>query len=151
MTRLAILIAIVALFGCVHVKPVPDGGFEITPSVAQADPGETVKINLSQAVPGLVWTTTAGSITQDGTFTAPGCSAQLPVTSIITATSGEFTATASIVTADRVTGIAINPITVTLIPGASQQFTAVVKTACNPAGTLQVVRPHQKPKPKATK
>ena len=108
MTRLVLLLAIVALFGCARIQPVPDGGFEIVPATAQADPGETVKINLSQAVPGLIWTTTAGTIAQDGTFTAPGCSAALPVTSIITATSGEFSATASIITADRVTGISIN-------------------------------------------
>jgi hypothetical protein len=135
MRRIGAALVMSVFLACAVVRPVPGGGFAISPARASADPGQVLKLALSQTPPTVTWTVTGGTIAPDGTFTAPGCASALPATVTITATSGSDSASAVVQVADRVTGVTIAPPTVTLAPGASQRFTATVKTVCNPAGT----------------
>jgi hypothetical protein len=114
--------------------------FEIIPSASAAVPDQVLKLALSQTVSAAVWSATAGTITQTGTYTAPPCSTALPQTVTITAAAGGFTATATVTVDDKVTGITITPATVAMAPNATQQFAATVKSLCNPTGTVSVLR-----------
>ncbi len=144
MKRLIVLITLSVFTACAVVRPVAGGGFTVEPASAQADPGQAIRFVLSAAQgapPAVTWTVTGGgSITAEGLFTAPGCASTLPVTVTITATSGSASASAVVDVADKVTGVSIAPVTVTLTPGASQTFVATVKTACNPTGVASVMR-----------
>lgn len=93
----------------------------------------------SQAAPPVVWAASAGSITQTGAFTAPPCSTALPQTVTITATSGVASATSTVTVTDAVTGIVVTPATSSVAPLGTVQFTATVKTICNPTGTASVL------------
>ena len=127
-------IAVAAVFA--FLACTPSGGFSIIPSAAAAVPDQVLQFALSQAASGVVWTANAGTITQTGQFTAPGCTAPLPQSITVTATAGAFSATATVAVADAVTGIAVNPSSISLAPGGSTTFVATVKTLCNPAGTV---------------
>jgi len=133
MKKLALLLAIIAC------TPSPSG-FSIIPSASAAVPDQVLKLALSQAVPGVVWSATAGTITQAGVFTAPPCSTALPQTITITAVAGPSSATATVAVADQVTGVAINPPTASLPPLGTVTFTATVKSLCNPTGTASTLR-----------
>jgi len=133
--RLAIVAALV-LAGCDQSAP----SFSIIPRASAAVPDQVLKLALSQAVPGVVWSATAGTITQAGVFTAPPCSTALPQTITITAVSGPMSATASVAVADQVTGITVNPPTASLPPLGTVTFTATVKSLCNPTGTASTLR-----------
>lgn len=113
--------------------------FEIIPQASAAVPDQVLQLALSQATP-VTWAATAGSITQSGVYTAPGCTTALPQTVTITASSGGFTATATVAVADRPTGVTIDPPSTTLTPGGTAAFTAIVKTVCNPTGTISMLR-----------
>lgn len=117
-----------------------DGQFAIVPSASAAVPNQVLQLALSQAVPGVAWSATAGTVTPTGLFTAPGCTTALPQTVTVTATAGAFTATATVAVADPVTGITVNPPTASLAPLGTLQFTATVKSFCNPTGTLSALR-----------
>lgn len=132
MKKLAIL-AVLAFAAC-------DGQFAIVPSASAAVPDQVLQLALSQAVPGVTWTATAGTITSSGLFTAPGCTTALPQTVTVTASAGGFTATATVAVSDPITGIAVNPPTASIGPLATTQFTATVKSFCNPTGTLSVLK-----------
>jgi hypothetical protein len=122
------------------VRPTPDGGFTISPAVAQADPGQAIRFVLQAAQgapPAVTWTVTGGAVDATGSFTAPGCTATLPATITITATSGAFSATSVVSVADKVTAITVSPPSVTLAPGATQAFTATVRSVCFPGGMTQ--------------
>ena len=143
MKRLA-LVAAVVLVSCATIQPNPGGGFSISPATASADPGQAIKFVLDIATgapPIVTWTVVGGgSIAADGTLTTPGCTATLPATVTVTATSGTFSATAVATVDDRVTSVSINPPTVSLAPGATQKFTATVKTVCVPAGVTTAMK-----------
>jgi hypothetical protein len=129
------LLALIALASCE-----PNAAFHIIPSASAAVPDQVLKLALSQAVPGVVWSATAGTITQAGVFTAPPCSTSLPQTITVTAVAGPLSATATVAVADAVTGITINPPTASLPPLGTVTFTATVKSLCNPTGTASVLR-----------
>lgn len=113
--------------------------FEIVPRASAAVPDQILQLALSQATPA-VWSATAGSITQGGVFTAPGCTTALPQTVTITASAGGFTATATVTVADKVTGVTIDPPSAAVAPNATVTFTALVKSVCNPTGTMSMLR-----------
>jgi type IV secretory pathway VirJ component len=126
------------------IVPTPDGGFAIVPARAQASPTDVVRFVLvaaQGAPPPVTWAVTGGgTVAQDGTFTAPGCASPLPATITLTATSGSTVATTTVTVADKVTSVAISPSAVTLAPGATQVFTATVRTVCFPQGAAQNIR-----------
>jgi hypothetical protein len=130
-----VLLLAVVLAAC----PSPSG-FSIIPSASAAVPDQVLKLALSQALPNVVWSATAGTITQAGVFTAPACSTALPQTITITAVAGPQTATATVAVADQVTGITVNPPTASVAPLGTVTFTATVKSLCNPTGTASVLR-----------
>jgi len=111
----------------------------IRPSNVSADPGQAVKfiLDASTGAAPVVWTVTGGTVSPTGSFTAPGCATSLPVTITITATAGGTTASTTVLVDDKVTGVTISPAVITLAPGATQQFTATVRTVCFPAGVVQ--------------
>jgi len=123
------------------VIPTPDGGFSIVPARANADPGQIVRLVLvaaQGAPPPVTWTVTGGGVVAaDGTFTAPGCASALPATIVITAASSGFSSTSTISVADKITSITVSPPTVTLAPGATQQFSATIRSTCFPGGMTQ--------------
>lgn len=136
-----LLAGVVAVFAACPlpvIKPTPDG-FTIEPQSAQADPGSVVRLVAAVALgaPPVTWTATGGAITAGGALTVPGCSAALPITIIITATSGTTTATSTINVADTVTGITVSPSVANVAPGGVVNFVATVKTTCFPAGAAQ--------------
>ena len=133
--RLSILAALI-LSGCDQSSP----SFSIIPRASAAVPDQVLALALSQAVPGVVWSATAGTITQAGVFTAPPCSTALPQTITITAVAGPMSATASVAVADQVTGITVNPPTASVAPLGTVTFTATVKSLCNPTGTASTLR-----------
>ena len=132
--RLSILAALV-LAGCPG-----DQGFAIIPSASAAVPNQVLALALSQAQPAVAWSATAGTVTQAGVFTAPGCTAALPQTITVTAVSGSFTATATVTVSDAVTGITVTPQNVAVAPGSTTTFTATVKSICDPIGTTSALR-----------
>jgi plastocyanin len=139
--RLA-LAAAALLAACATIQPAPGGGFEVAPASARASPGGVVRlaVQLATGAPPVTWTTTAGAITAAGALTVPGCSAALPLTVTVTATSGTQVATSTIQVEDTVTGIVISPAVVKVAPGGTVNFVATVKTTCFPAGTAQNLR-----------
>lgn len=147
MKRFISLITVTAILtACppVVIVPTPDGGFTIQPQGARADPGQAIKfiVQMAQgAPPPITWSVTGGgSIDANGNFIAPTCATTLPATITITATALSTTATQIVTVADKVTAITISPLTTTLAPGATQQFTATVKSVCFPAGMVQGVK-----------
>ena len=141
MKRFTTFVTIAALLSACPIpviKPTPDG-FTIEPQSAQADPGMVVRLVALVALgaPPVTWTTSAGAITTAGVLTVPGCTATLPVTVVVTATSGTTTATSTVNVADTVTGITVSPSAVNVAPGGTVNFTATVKTTCFPAGAVQ--------------
>ena len=136
--RYVALGALALFVACATVRPVP-GGFSIEPATARASPGGTLLLLAQSAAP-VTWTVTAGSITPAGVLTVPGCSAALPLTVTVTATSGGSTATSSIVVEDTVTGITVTPSAVKVAPGGTVSFSATVKTTCFPAGQTAQLR-----------
>lgn len=152
MKRFTALMAVAAILtACppVVIVPTPDGGFTIQPQGVRADPGQAVKFIIQAAQgapPPVTWTVTGGgTIDAAGNFVAPGCASTLPVTITITATALGSSSSATIVNvADKVTAITVSPSTVNLAPGATQQFTATVKSVCFPAGmtsNMKIMRP----------
>ena len=137
-----LLAAASLLAACATIQPAPGGGFEIVPATASASPGSVVRlaVSLATGAPPVTWTTTGGAITATGALTVPGCTAVLPQTVTVTATSGTQVATSVINVADTVTGITISPPTVNVAPGGVVQFTATVKTTCFPAGAAQLLK-----------
>ena len=136
-----LLAGVVAIFAACPlpvIKPTPDG-FTIEPQSAHASPGSVVRLMAQVALgaPPVTWTVTGGTITAAGVLTVPGCTAALPVTVVVTATSGTTTATSTVNVADTVTGITVSPSTVNVAPGGTVNFTATVKTVCFPAGAAQ--------------
>ena len=145
--RRLLLAAFVALAACPIpvIRPTPDG-FTIEPQSAYASPGGVVRLVASVALgaPPVTWTATGGTITPAGILTVPGCSASLPVTVTVTATSGATVATSTVNVADSVTGITVSPSTVNVAPGGTVTFVATVKTNCFPLGAasnMQLKRP----------
>ena len=143
MKRLTPLVAAVLLVACPTpvIIPTPDGGFAIVPARASADPGQIIRLVLvaaQGAPPPVTWTVTGGgAVAADGTFTAPGCASTLPATITVTAASSGFSAVSTISVADKITSITVSPPTVTLAPGATQVFTATVRSVCFPGGMTQ--------------
>ena len=129
------MLLVVALAAC-DPGPVT---FSIIPKAQAAIPNQVLQLALSQAAPGVVWSATAGTITSTGLFTAPGCAASMPFGVTITATSGSFTSTATVAVNDAVTGITVNPPTASVVALGSMQFTASVRTICNPTGIAAVL------------
>jgi hypothetical protein len=107
----------------------------IRPSNAEAFPGQVLQFALGAAP--VAWTVSGGTIAADGTFTAPGCASALPATITITATSGGAVATTTVTVDDKVTSVSISPATITLAPGQTVQFKAIVRTVCQPNGVVQ--------------
>ena len=134
--------AAVVMASCVTIQPVPGGGFEVSPASASASPGSVVRLvaSLATGAPPVTWTTTAGAITTAGALTVPGCTAVLPQTVTVTATSGTQVATAQIRVEDNVTGVTISPAVVTVAPGGVVNFVATVRTTCFPAGAAQLLK-----------
>ena len=82
--------------------------------------------------PGVDWTATCGSITAGGLYTAPASGDECTVT----ATSLSFTHAAGTAAVElAAVDVAVTPISATLAPGATQQFTATVTGAENDAVT----------------
>lgn len=147
MKKLALLLILVA---CSPSSP----SFNIVPRAAALDPGKTLLFAATGALPPPVWTATAGTISTTGLFTAPGCSALLPQTITVTAATGGFTATATVTVDDRVTGLTVSPTPAAVPANGTQQFTALVKTICIPAGvpaSMPVAPAALKATPKAVK
>ena len=133
MKKLALL-AVLVLASCE-----PNAAFQIIPSASAAVPDQVLKLALSQAVPGVVWSATAGSITGVGnnaTYVAPGCAPIMPIAVTVTATAGAFTATASVTVTDVVTGVSVTPTAASVPALGSTTFVALVKTTCAPAGVV---------------
>lgn len=137
-----LLVAASLLAACATVRPIPGGGFEVAPAHASASPGSVVRlaVSLATGAPPVTWTTTGGAITAAGALTVPGCTAALPLTVTVTATSGAQVATSTIRVEDTVTGIVISPAVVTVAPGGVVNFVATVKTTCFPAGAATNMR-----------
>ena len=137
-----LLVAASLLAACATVRPVPGGGFEVVPATASASPGSVVRLMASVALgaPPVTWTATGGTITAAGVLTVPGCSAALPVTVVVTATSGTTVATSTVNVSDTVTGITVSPSVISVAPGGTVNFTATVKTTCFPAGAAQLMK-----------
>lgn len=115
----------------------------ITPSTATVDACGTATFHA--AVSGtsdqsVTWrvleTVDAGTITSAGVYTAPNVAGTYHVVAT-SAVSGSATAQATITVRDRVLSVTVDPPSVTLASGATQQFTATVTTTC---GVFQATR-----------
>ena len=112
----------------------------ISPTTATVASGGTQKFTASvkgSSNTGVTWSTTAGSVTDGGSFTAP--QVQVNTTVTVTATSKADTTVhaSATVTVTPVAGIvvAISPTTATVTSGGTQQFTATVTGTANTAVT----------------
>jgi pectin methylesterase-like acyl-CoA thioesterase len=104
---------------------------KLTPASATIAPGAMQQFtavaydqfgNALATQPSFTWTTSAGSITSTGNFTAPLSN----TTATISATSGSISGTATVtVQASILTSVKVTPVTSTMVPADTQQFTAV--------------------------
>ena len=79
-----------------------------------------------------------GTISSDGTYTAPSIAGTYHVVAASQAVPSSIT-TATVTVADRILGVTVSPTTVTLAPGATAQFTATVTTTCGSVTSTQLV------------
>ena len=91
--------------------------FTIAPTLVTLSPGQTQAFTATPAT-GVAWTATGGTITANGIFTAGAT----PGSFTVTATGANGTAAATVIIAT--TSLSIGPSQVTLLPGATQQYTA---------------------------
>jgi hypothetical protein len=124
-------------------------GVSITPATATKTGGTTQQFTATVAgtnspSQNVTWSTTAGSISSSGLFTAPAASSSIQ-TVTITATSVQNTARsgtavvtvpAAVVVTPVVTAVVVTPSTATLSGGATQQFTATVAGTNSPSQSV---------------
>lgn len=119
------------------IQPAPAISVSISPGSATLAPGGTQQFHATVAPAGtnqaVTWTATDGTITSAGLFTAAN---------VGTATTGTVTATSVIDTSKSATvsvsiqpvavlSVTVTPQTVTVAPGGTQQFNAVVNNSVN--------------------
>jgi len=105
----------------------------ITPTAVTLAAGGTQQFTASSGCGGgatVTWTCTGGLITTTGLYTAPGLAGTYTVKATNAADTTQSATATVTVTAPTVT---ISPTAVALAAGASQQFTATVANASNPA------------------
>ena len=97
----------------------------ISPSEATVNANGQVQFGASVSSAGnktVIWTATGGTVDATGLFTAP----PLPSTCYVTAASQADSSKTATATVTVVAPVAVTPATISVIPGATQTFTAVV-------------------------
>lgn len=137
MKKLLVALALFVL-GCPHN---PATLFSVQPAEASVLPGGVLRLVASQTP--ATWSVQeagGGTVDASGNYTAPACGAStVPGTFHVMVTSGGRTATTTVMVADAVLSVDINPKSVTLAPGQTQKFTATVTTTCGVTTSSKMV------------
>jgi len=118
--------------------PQPTAQIEISVSPRIATVGPTVQQRFTATVSGtsnsvVTWSASAGSISSDGTFTAPAANTETQITITATSVADSTRHASSLVTIQPASPIhvVISPLTATLSQMAQQRFTATVSGTSN--------------------
>lgn len=110
-----------ALLGC----GIGEISISITPREATVNANGQVQFGASVGSAGnktVLWSTTGGTVTDTGLFTAP----EQASTCYVAATSQADGSKTAVATVTVITPVAVTPATIKVIPGGTQTFTAVV-------------------------
>lgn len=126
-------ILLLALLGC----GIMDVSISISPRTAQMNANDSLQFSASVGSAGnktVLWTASSGTVTSTGLFTAPA----LPGTCYVTAISEADRSKIANATVEVVAPVVVTPNQLTLVPGGTQTFAAVVAATGDTAVTWSI-------------